>query len=74
MHHRACNSPDQHAEFAPCSNADTSGCPTVEEWLRIFFDYRFSFRWWCVAILFGFIIVFRIAAMVILKLVNHQLR
>ena len=63
-----------HAEYAPCSERDTSGCPTVSRYLEDYFGYRFDFRWWCVLILLAFIAVFRVAAMIALKFVSHEHR
>ena len=66
------------AGYAGCTPEATAsgelppGCPSAAQFLDDYFGYHYSFRWWCVLILMAFIVIFRLAAMLTVKLVNHQ--
>lgn len=47
---------------------------TVKRFLDDRFGYEFDFRWWCVVILFAFLIAFRLIAVAALKSFNFQKR
>lgn len=49
-------------------------CPSVRTYIDEYFGFKYSFRWYCVLILMAFIVLFRVGAMVALKLVNHTRR
>jgi hypothetical protein len=63
-----------HAEFKDCSPRNLPSCPTVAEYLDSYFGYKYEFRWWCALILLSFTMVFRISAMLVLKLISHESR
>jgi hypothetical protein len=65
---------DCHVGYPGCSQRQVERCPTVRVYLDEYFGYEYSFRWWCVLILFGFIVVFRVASMIVLKVINHEHR
>lgn len=68
------NCPVAGQKYFPCSAENLDACPTVGQYMEDFFGFEYEFRWWCVLILLVFIMFFRVAAMVVLKLVNHQKR
>ena len=62
------------ADYPGCSESSLGDCPTLAQWTEDYFGYKYNFRWWCVLILFGFMTVFRVGAMLTLKLVSHDNR
>lgn len=66
--------PDAGQKYFPCSADNLDACPTVGQYMEDFFGFEYDFRWWCVLILLVFIMFFRVAAMIVLKFVNHQKR
>lgn len=66
--------PDAGQKYFPCSADNLDACPTVGQYMKDFFGFEYDFRWWCVLILLVFIMFFRVAAMIVLKFVNHQKR
>ena len=65
---------DFFADYPGCSEENLSSCPTLAQWMEDYFGYKYGMRWWCVLIIMGFIIVFRVGAMVALKVVSHDSR
>lgn len=57
-----------------CSKQALKLCPSVSQFLEDYFGYSYGFRWYCVLILAGFVVFFRVCSMLVLKLVNHQHR
>jgi hypothetical protein len=62
------------AGYPGCTSVSLGACPSVKQFVKDYFDYEYSFRWWCALILLGFLAAFRVGAMITLKLVNHQHR
>lgn len=62
------------ADYPGCAPGNLAPCPTVREYLKDYFGYEYGFRWWCALILLCFAFFFRAAAMVVLKIVNHEKR
>ena len=60
--------------YQGCSQDNLAACPTVRQYLEDYFGYEYGFRWWCALILLAFVFFFRVAAMVVLKAVNHERR
>lgn len=47
---------------------------TIKAWLKSYFGYEYDFRWYCVLILFGFVIAFRLLAVMAVRFISFQKR
>lgn len=46
----------------------------VQTFVRALFDYEYDMRWWCLAIMVGYVVFFRITSILALRYINFLRR
>lgn len=47
---------------------------SVSAFTRLLFDFEYGMRWWCLLIIFGYVVFFRVTSILALKYVNFLRR
>ncbi|KAK9826588.1 hypothetical protein WJX74_004476 [Apatococcus lobatus] len=47
---------------------------TIKAWLKSYFGYEYDFRWYCVLIIFAFVVAFRVLAVMAVRYISFQKR
>ena len=51
-----------------------AGPVTIGSWIKSYFGYDYDFRWYCVLIIAGFVLAFRVLAVVAVRYISFQKR